>query len=191
MACEGMGFAVEPSLIPKIKADYIQGKGSMSEVCQSYGVVESLKTVQIKAWKEKWTEQRKDFLDKVSQKAIKSAESEALEWQKTVSSRVKKDWKFIDKSIDMLCAEDVEGKPLSGIDPDAIAKYYKARKYMDDMVRRSLGLADPTTKLDLTSGGKSIGENLVEAIAALRSANTPKLEEEEVQRILEAEIVEE
>lgn len=183
VACEGMAFAVEPSLIPKIKADYVKGKGSIREICESYGV--EFNPIRVRAVKEGWTEQKEQFLTNIAQNSIENAQNEAKEWEKLVYSASKEDFLLISESIRQLKESG------QGIDAEAIGGYSRARKLLDDMARRSLGLADPTSKVDVTSGGKSMGENFIEAIEALRAANLPKLSEEEVQRIMEAEIVDE
>lgn len=185
VACEDMHYAVEPSLIPKIKADYIKGKGSVREIAEKYGVGEEFKTLEVRASKEKWTSLRQSHLNRLCEKPLEKEISQAKEWESLVFSTSKEDFLLISESIRQLKESG------QGIDAEAIGGYSRARKLLDDMARRSLGLADPTSKVDVTSGGKSMGENFIEAIEALRAANLPKLSEEEVQRIMEAEIVDE
>lgn len=186
-----MRYAVEPSLIPKIKSEYIQGHGSVREICDKYLVGET-RAIEVRASKEKWTQLREKHLNQVCEKSTEIALSEAQEWQKMVINRSKKDWKFIDKSIDLLCAEDSTGNPLSGIDPDAIAGYYRARKLMDDMARRAMGLSD--VNLDIKSGGKSLSESMADALEklhALKSQDSKPLSPQEIDLVVNCEIIKE
>lgn len=183
MACEGMHYAVEPSLLPRIKADYIKGKGSVRQIAEKYGA--DFDPLRVRASKEGWTQEREKYLESLSRNSLKRDQNRASEWEDLVFNTSKEDFLLITESIRQLKESG------QGIDSEHIGGYARARKLLDDMARRSLGLTEPVSRVDVTSGGKSIGENLVEAISALRGAAVPKLEDSEVQRILEAEIVEE
>lgn len=177
-----MHYAVEPSLIPKIKLDYIKGKGSVREIAESYGVANgSTKTVLMRAFKEKWKKQREQYLASVSEKGLKEAETEVDEWLRTVKSDSKQEWKYITESIRSLVESG------QGVDSDTMVQYMRARKLIDDMHRRSLGLRDT---VDVTSGGQSLSESIVSAIDKLRQdpSKIVDVTSEQVDMVLEMEI---
>lgn len=51
----------------KIKKEYITGNGNMSELGRKYGLAKS--TISMRSTKEGWTEQRKDYLDRLERAA--------------------------------------------------------------------------------------------------------------------------
>lgn len=177
-----MEYAIEPGLYPKIKSDYILGKGSVREVCESYGVNQEseIKAVKQRSYLEKWPEERKSYLDSICSELLEEKKIEAIEWEKEVSKTSKREWNYISHSVETLVQSG------QGIDSDTIAGYARARKTYDDMARRALGLIDPDKRLDITSNGQSIGESLVSALERLRDA--PESKGRPVVELTEAEI---
>lgn len=161
----------------KVRREYELGTfKSIRELGERYGIHhESLKT---RAMRERWKEKRELLLTELNETIQKEMVSETEEWLKRVKARGRKDWEIVDKSVDGLGGE---------VDPDSMSGYMRSRKIIDDMVRRSLGLRD---EMDVTSGGKPIGESLVSALKSLREQkDIPTITSEDVSTIIHAEIV--
>lgn len=182
----------------RIKYDYqTNNYKSISELARRYGMKEGTLSARIRH--EKWSEEKEAWLNKASQSIAETVVSEAEEWVQMVKARAKKDWKVIDKSIDELVGlqEDAQGNiiMINGADPGAMKAYSQARKLLDDMARRCLGLADAPQSVDLKSGGVSIGQSIVDAIQRLRNdPERQQLTENDKnkirEKIREAEIIE-
>lgn len=183
----------------RIKYDYQSNNyKSVSELARRYGMKECTLHARIKH--EGWDEEKEEWLKKASKRIEKTVVDEAGEWVQMVKSRAKKDWKVIDKSIDDLVGlqEDSHGNItiVNGADPGAMRSYAQARKCLDDMARRCLGLADAPQSVDLKSGGVSIGQSIVDAIQRLRNdPERPSLTDNDKnkirEKIREAEIINE
>lgn len=167
----------------QVRIDYHLGNWkSLEELANRYTI--NPNTLRRKVINNEWNLEREKLQSTLLTKVEVLKESEVEEWIKIVKERSKKDWEIIDSSIDGMV--DAAG----GIEPSDLRSYIQARKVLDDMARRALGLADPTHAIDITSKGQSLGESLLSAISKLReSPDKPKLSEEDKQRILEAEII--
>lgn len=177
----------------QLECEYMAGDfKSVSELARKYGIKEN--TLCVRAKREGWEEKRNQLLQKNSKKITEAIQNEANLWVNRVKERSLKDWKIIDKSIDELVGiqEDANGNVtlINGADPGAMRSYIQARKLLDDMARRCLGLQDAPKSLDLTSKGQSLGESLLSAISKIRAnGGQSKISSEDVDRILEAEII--
>lgn len=164
------------AVLDQVKFSYMSGDfKNISELAVRFGL--NNKTLHSRIDREEWEKEREEYLRSIQKKAVKVGVDS---WVEMVKDRSKKDWDIIDRSIDNIGSE---------VDPDTMLTSVKARKILDDMVRRSYGLSD---SLDVRSGGQSIGESLVSALQKLRETDkTPPLTNEEVDRIIEAEIIDE
>lgn len=166
----------------KVKCEYQAGSyKSVSELASRYGI--PIKNLHSRIKREGWDIEKEELQRKVANSLEKKVIREANSWENRVEERTLKDWQIIDRSIDNIGEE---------IDPETLLPFIRGRKILDDMNRRSRGLSDPTHSIDLTSKGQSLGESLVSAIQKARENPNPiKITSEEVQRIIEADIVEE
>lgn len=182
-------------VLQKVRYEYEAGTyKSISELAVRYGI--DPKSLHGRMKREKWEEERNEKKRALEKLEGKSKEKQIKEWLERVHSRSLKDWKIIDKSLDELggITENELGElvQVQGVDPDAMRAYISARKMLDDMARRALGIAEPTKSLDVTTGGKSFGESLASAIQKVReNLNTPTLSDSEFEKIIDAEIIEE
>lgn len=172
-------------VLQQVKYEYQAGTyKSVAELAERYGINQFSLHSRIK--REKWDEKKEQILAIAEKNIEKAVLSEANEWINRVKTRSLKDWQIIDSSIDGMVAA------AGGVEPSDLRSYIQARKVLDDMSRRALGLADPSQNVDITSKGQSIGESLISAIAKLRETeDRPRLTEEDKRRILEAEIIDE
>lgn len=135
-----------------------------------------------------YTERWKDALltrnDKVLQSMQEVKEDLASQYLSRTFKRAEKYEKMIEASQAMQSTTN-EGVPL--LDVDAIVAYSKAELNIHALAKSALRISD---KVDVTSGGQSIGDSFVTAIQKLREdANTPKLTSEQVTQVIEAEII--
>lgn len=167
--------------LQKVRYQYETGNfRSVSELARQYGVKPCTLHARIKT--EGWDKKRDQILQKTSLKMEKEAVNEVDSWLKRVKERTLKDWEIIDRSIDNIGSE---------IDPETLLPFIRGRKLLDDMHRRAQGIADPTHNVDITSKGQSLGESLVSAIAKVRESESGlKITSQDVDRIIEAEIIE-
>jgi hypothetical protein len=168
----------------KLRLEYFAGTyKTLSELAEKYQVQEN--SLRSKISQQEWNKQKEEMQSALSNKVKEKLEMEAVDevkmWIEKVKKRTSADWNIIDRSLDNIGSE---------VDAEALLPYIRARKLLDDMHRRALGLSEPSQSLDLTSKGQSLGDSLVSAIAKLRAQeDRPKLTDEDKQRILEAEIV--
>lgn len=169
----------------KVEYDYLTGNyKSIAELARKYKVKEVTLYARIK--REQWDLKRESIVKESDKKIEKGVINEAELWLKRVKERSLKDWSIIDQSIDGLV------QSTGGVEPADLRNYIAARKLLDDMHRRALGLLDAPQSLDITSKGQSLGESLLSAIAKLRQdQSVPKITSEEVDQIIEAEIIDE
>ncbi len=135
-----MTLVVDPAVVAKIKSDYILGKGrSIRETSESLGVKDAnqIKALSVRATTEKWSTLRQRHLELLVQKPIEQAENQALVWQNKVFKASERDLEAINLSL------STRIDPVKGIDGAQLGEYVRARKLVDDMARRSLGLSDP------------------------------------------------
>jgi hypothetical protein len=169
----------------KVRYDYESGNyKSISELAEKYGI--NQRSLYSRMSREGWAQVKKEALVKAHHNIKKAVLSEAQKWVDMVKARAKKDFSIIDKSIDDVVSSS------NGIEASEIRNYTQARKLLDDMARRAYGLSDPVQGVDVISKGQSVGESIISAIEKLRAdSSRPKLTEEDLQRVLEAEIIDE
>ena len=174
---------VEPSKIPIIKSEYIQGLGSIRELSEKYG--QPVRALMVRGSKEGWTQEREIYLKRIEQKTMEHAETEVEEWLKEAKSTCRNEWNYITNSVKSLVESG------QGIDADTIAAYARARKSYNEMIRQSLGLSD--INLDVKSGGKSLSESMADALEKLHALNkeTKPLTPEEIDLVINCEIIKE
>lgn len=160
-----------------VRMDYEGGNFSdLVELADKHGV--DYECLKVRVYRNGWKKNREDRCNLVSQAVSLTVAQRASKWTDRVANRCEKDWELCDRSLDSIGDH---------ADPDAVLGYSRARKLLDDMVRRSLGLRD---QVDVTTGGKSIGESLVSAIGILRGQErSVRLADEDAEKIIEAEIV--
>lgn len=163
-------------VLEQCKYDYVNSNfKSVYELARTYSINKDSLHGRIN--RENWEDLRQKKLTELKRKSDKVGVNV---WVDRVKARSEKDWEIIDRSIDNIGSE---------VDPDTMLTSVKARKILDDMVRRAYGLSD---SLDLKSGGQSLGESFASALQKLRETDkSPPLTSSDCDRILEAEIVDE
>lgn len=175
-------------VIEQCKYDYITSNfKSVYELARTYGINED--TLHGRVIRENWEDLRQKKLEEIKSKMEKKASSLGEEYLLNTFKRAKRYEKLIDSSMENLGSKDSEGNPL--LDPDAINTYTLAETRIHELAKSALRIPD-IRNLDVTSKGQSIGESLVSALQKLRETDkTPPLTNEEVDRIIEAEIIDE
>lgn len=160
-----------------VREDYERGEYSdLISLAERHGV--DYECLRVRICRQGWSRLVQERRNIVAQGVTLTLSQRANKWVDRVATRCEKDWELCDRSLDSIGDH---------ADPDAVLGYSRARKLLDDMVRRSLGLRD---QVDVTTGGKSIGESLVSAIGILRGQErSVRLADEDAEKIIEAEIV--
>lgn len=171
-----------------VQAEYVNGTcKSIAELASKYNIHQT--TLGQRIIRENWAELRNLKMRELEEKVSEKVQSIGETYLKSTFQRMKRYEKMIEASQQNLGSKDVDGTPL--LDPDAINTYTLAESRIFDISKSALRIPEVKQQMDLTSAGQSLGESLVSAIAKLRA--TPgqgQLSEQEKQRILEAEIVE-
>lgn len=137
-----------------------------------------------------WDKQMEELREKAQRNIEKKVLSEGEKYLKESFARVKRYEKMLDLSQDQLGAKSSDGTPL--LDPEAIQDYVLTETRLHTWGKSCLMIPDASRSVDITSKGQSLGESLVSAIQKARENPNPiKITSEEVQRIIEADIVEE
>lgn len=152
---------------------------SLTDLASQFGIKVHALWARIK--RQNWQDGRNKLVQKSDKIVEKLVETESKRWTDKVKERTEKDWNIIDRSIDNIGSE---------VDPDTMLTSVRARKLLDDMHRRSLGMLEPAQLLDIQSKGQSIGESLVSAIAKLRQEKSAvQVTMEQADQLAEYEIV--
>lgn len=175
---------VQKSVWDQVRDDYDQGNyKTLVELAERHGVKpkDVFNRVQ-RSWKQE-LEERKAI---VSRNVDALKEDLAKDYLSSTFKRAKRYEKLIDLSQEQLAAASgVEGLPI--LDPDALLAYSKVEATVHGIAKSALRISD---KVDLTTGGQTIGDSFVTAIQKLREdANTPKLTSAQIDSVLEAEII--
>jgi hypothetical protein len=135
----------------KLKHEYVAKGVPIRVLAQKYGVKQ--RTLVKKAWVQKWTSQRRQMQEKLDAKlttaAVQHVANKAATWAEEQWQRCAV---FRHKIMESM---DQTGGPL---DPQALDQLTKAEMRVDDMGRRSLGLANTVSQTDITSGGMPLSE---------------------------------
>lgn len=174
---------VEKSVWDKVKEDYELGKyKTLRELAERHGV--SYQHLRNRSIDNGWKAQVMARTNKIQQVIEEKKVDLVSDYLSRTYKRSLKYEKMIDRSQEMLSTSN-DGTPL--LDVDAIVAYSKAELNIHALAKSALRISD---KVDVISGGQSIGDSFVTAIAKLREdANTPKLTSEQVTQVIEAEIV--
>lgn len=171
----------------KVQLDYKSGNyKSISELAERYSIkVDTL----IKAVKRSgWKDERDKTLLELSENVHKKTINEGEKYLKESFQRVKRYEKILDLSQDQLGSKSSDGTPL--LDPEAIQDYVLTETRLHTWGKSCLMIPDASRSIDLTSKGQSLGESFASALNKLREDKSiPKISSQDVDRILEAEIV--
>lgn len=138
---------------------------------------------------EKWNDSKSALEYKVEQameKKVVQEVDQATSYLASTFKRALKLEKIVDASLSQASLTN-EGIPL--VDLDSIDTLTRSEARIHDMAKSALRIA-PLSQLDITSGGKNLGDSFASAIIKLRDSSLPKLGEEDLKRVLEAEIEE-
>lgn len=173
----------------KLKAQFHSGSyKSLNELAIHYGV--NPKTLRSRMVREKWNDQQRALQSKVEQVIERKLVKEVSAVDSYLASTFKRALKYeriLDASMENLGSKDVNGTPL--LDPDAIDSYTRSEGRIHELAKSALRLA-PLCSLDVTSKGQSLGDSFASAIEKLRVSSAPKLGDDDLKRVLEAEIEE-
>lgn len=178
------------SVLDKCRFDYEMGNWkSLRELAERYSI--NPKTLQGRIVREKWEESRKAKLSALESKLDETKEVLVRNYLEGTFKRARRYEKLIDSAQKKLnLGVDDEGLPV--IPPDTLNTYTLMEARIHELCRKTLGIADPTQSVDVTSKGQSIGESLLSAIQKVReNPEKYQLSKEEEQRIIEAEIIDE
>jgi hypothetical protein len=160
---------------------------SQKQLAKKYGV--NFKTLTSRMVREKWNEKQRALQSKVEgiieARVVKEVDR-ATSYLEKLAKRAEKYEKMLDASAENLGGKTVDGTPL--VDPEMLDTLSRSELRVLEMQRTALRII-PVSQIDHTTGGKSLGESFVSAIAKLRgNPNTPKLGAEDLKRVLEAEV---
>lgn len=163
-----------------VREDFELGKYvSLIELSQKYGV--NYQVLRNKIHKQHWKDPLITKRNERLQKIEEFKETEAQKWVKETVSRSYRYRKDIDSARSQ-CGTDAAGNPL--LEPSDLKDFSAVENTMDLMARRSLGLSE---KVEVT---QQLGDSFISAISKLREdKNTPKLTSADIDRVLEAEII--
>ena len=174
---------IEKGTWDKVKEDYELGKyKTLKELSERHGV--SYQHLRNRIVDNGWKEALMERSNKIQREIEETKVDLASEYLKNTFKRSLKYEKMIDRSQEMLSTSN-DGTPL--LDVDAIVAYSKAELNIHALAKSALRISD---KVDVTTGGQSIGDSFVTAIQKLReSKDTPVLTSEQVTAVIEAEII--
>lgn len=174
------------AILDQCKLDYLIGNWkSITELAIRHGLHPRTLCFRIK--RESWEEERQRKLTEANSKIEETRESIVEKYLKKTFARAEKYERIIDASRDNLGSKDKNGTPL--LDPDAINTYTLAEARIHELAKSALRIPDAKS-LDITTKGQSLGEDLAQAIQRLReNPSVPKLDDSDLERILEAEII--
>lgn len=172
----------------KIQLDYFAGNfRTLKELASKYDLPE--RSVRNKICHNSWNRLKEERQRALLSKVNEIKESEAEKYLKSTLKRVFRYEKIIDASLDNLGSKTSDGTPL--LDPEAINDYTIAEQRIHALGKSALMIPDASRNVDITSKGQSLGESLVSAIAKVRESESGlKITSQDVDRIIEAEIIE-
>lgn len=152
----------------KARASYEAGEGTLFEIGQKFDI--AFYSIQQKSAKQGWNLRKRKTIErtieKVSEKLANKMVTEAEAWINETKFRSKRIRSDIDKSRDQF-ATDQSGSVV--MDMLNIKTMAQAEAIVDETARQSLGIADVPVGVDITSGGLSFQEMLLNSLAAART----------------------
>lgn len=158
---------------------------SVRELGERFGIKEF--TLHSRINREGWKEKKEQLLAKVQSTLEKQVVKELTEQESYLKRsylRQQRYEKIIDASLSQL-ATTPEGIPMA--EPSDIDCLTRSENRIAELSRIALRIP-VLSSLDVITGGQSLGESFVQAIAKLRASEAPKLTEEDLQKALEAEV---
>lgn len=162
---------------------------SLTELGNKYGI--HVKTLYGRIVREKWDQKRKEILRKVEARAqnmVMKEVDQSQEYLRNAFKRALRLEKITDASLSQASLTN-DGTPL--VDLDQVDVLTRAELRIHELAKSALRII-PVSQVDHTSNGQSLGDSFVSAIAKLRAdANTPNLSQDEVDKVIEAEVIDE
>lgn len=146
---------------PKLQLVYQRGNCSLRELAETYNV--SLHALEGRCRREKWVQQMQELSGRVSAKVVESladAKVKAiLAHEALVVPIAEKLIHGVEKTFDDMHGEALEPSELQGL--------AMSLKTANSVARLNLGAVDPTSKVDVTSGGQSMHDHSLAVMASI------------------------
>jgi len=140
-----------------IREEYLRGGISLRGLAEKHGISQA--AIEGQSRRYGWRKQIAEIQRKVAEKVENHLEHCARAWIDDTLHRARRYRHDIDKSRDMM---------QQAVDPDGLLALIRVEKGADDMARRSLGLPDTPTSVEVKPNGKSLQESIIASFIELK-----------------------